>query len=291
MRHTYRPVYIVLAAAAFALAACEDQGGTQSESSPPAAIRTLPAPTGGLETEAKQSPDAAQGESIARMVRLHIQTNPKSLGALIEGHANYCRERAQQSLCILENVEQTGGLDPSGQIQMRIAPTERAAFEAALNQSLEQAQALLLHRGESAENLTAQVIDVEARLESLKAARDKLQALLAEARGARLGDLAAAQAEIGRIQGEIESYEQQRRFLTRRVDWVEVSISYASMREALAVGFWSPIEAAVRDFLRLVVESAAFIIRALAVGLPILPLLAVAGWGFMRWRRRRQARS
>ena len=57
------------------------------------------------------------------------------------------------------------------------------------------------------EDVTAQSIDLEARVASFRAARDKLRELLD--RAASVADAVAAQGELARVQGELDSLEAQ----------------------------------------------------------------------------------
>lgn len=70
-------------------------------------------------------------------------------------------------------------------------------------------------RSLSADDVTAQSIDLEARVASFREARDKLRELLA--RAATVADAVAAQAELARVQAELDSLEGQLRTLQSAV--------------------------------------------------------------------------
>lgn len=72
------------------------------------------------------------------------------------------------------------------------------------------------------EDVTAQVVDVDARLGTLRTVRDRLRAYLGNA--AATADLVAIERELGRVQGEIDQLEAHQRMLSTRVDLAEVSL-------------------------------------------------------------------
>lgn len=282
-----------IVAALLALAACEGEEG--SNAVPTAA----PPPIAASGSIAKQQEAPAEliadrpsqpGQFIARQFSFALETRPDQIEGMIAAHRQFCLDLAPQDECQLDEVNQSGEAPyESGLLRMRLAHGQLAALETLLQSQLSQEGVRLVSRVESAENLTTQVIDVEARLESLRAARAQLQALLRNAQGARLGDVAATMAELARLQGEIEAFEQTRRFLAQRTDKAAVEISYRSVPEFAPQGLWAPVERATRDFLRLMVESFAWAIRMVAIAIPILPLAFLLGWLTMVvWRRVRR---
>jgi hypothetical protein len=78
-------------------------------------------------------------------------------------------------------------------------------------------------RSLSADDVTALSVDLEARVASFRAARDKLQELLS--RAATVGDAVAAQAELARVQAELDSLEGQLRALESSVALSEVTVT------------------------------------------------------------------
>ena len=72
------------------------------------------------------------------------------------------------------------------------------------------------------QDVTAQVVDVEARLGTLRTVRDRLRAYLGNA--AATADLVAIERELARVQGEIDVLEAQQRMLSTRVELAEVSL-------------------------------------------------------------------
>jgi hypothetical protein len=74
----------------------------------------------------------------------------------------------------------------------------------------------------SAEDVTDQVIDVEARLGALRASRDRLRQLLD--RSASVPDVVSVERELARVQGEVESLEGRLAALRSQVALSELSV-------------------------------------------------------------------
>jgi len=79
------------------------------------------------------------------------------------------------------------------------------------------------HRSVGVEDVTERVIDAEARLNSLRASRDRLRQLLE--RAGTVQDVIAVERELARVQGEIESLEARLAALRGQVALSELSVT------------------------------------------------------------------
>ena len=78
-------------------------------------------------------------------------------------------------------------------------------------------------RSLSEEDVTAQSIDLEARVASFRAARDKLRELLD--RAVSVADAVAAQGELARVQAELDSLEGQLKTIQTSVALSEITVT------------------------------------------------------------------
>jgi hypothetical protein len=124
------------------------------------------------------------------------------LAALLEGYA--------------ENVRTTE--EKAAYLTLRVASTR-------LVEALDSLASLgkVTDRSLSEQDVTPQSIDLEARVASFRAARDKLRELLD--RAATVADAVAAQAELARVQAELDSLEGQLRALESSVALSEISVT------------------------------------------------------------------
>jgi Domain of unknown function (DUF4349) len=75
---------------------------------------------------------------------------------------------------------------------------------------------------QSGEEVTAQYVDLEARLSNARNTEQRLIDLLRERTG-KLSDVLAVETEIDRVRGEIESMEAERKNLAKRVDFATIN--------------------------------------------------------------------
>lgn len=90
----------------------------------------------------------------------------------------------------------------------------------------------------SSYEVTMQLVDLEARLKNLRASESAFLALLD--RASSVSDIVTVQAELSRVQGDIEAFEAQRAALADQVEMSSVTVSLQ-----LPV---SPVDAASGDF-------------------------------------------
>lgn len=129
-------------------------------------------------------------------------------------------ERATQLTQRLEGYVEnaTTREDKGAHLQLRV-PSSR------LDEALDSLARLgkVTGRGLSADDVTAQSVDLEARVASFREARDKLRELLA--RAATVADAVAAQAELARVQAELDSLEGQLRTLQSSVQLSAITLT------------------------------------------------------------------
>ncbi len=141
------------------------------------------------------------------------------------------------------------------------------------------------------EDVTAVVIDIEARLENLRAAETEYRELLDRAE--TVEDILAIQNQLFAVRGEIESYEAQLAYYTDQVDLATLTVSIIPVPE--------PVQAATEDFDPAAIAKEAvaslvgfgqWLVEAgiwlLIVGIPALLVFGIVG--FVVWRIFRRIR-
>jgi Ca-activated chloride channel family protein len=88
-------------------------------------------------------------------------------------------------------------------------------------------------------DVTAEWVDLDARLGALRTTEARLLALTAE-RTASLADVLAAESELSRVRGQIESLEGQRRVLDDQASYATVQLS-VSVRTPFATAVAAPL--------------------------------------------------
>lgn len=178
----------------------------------------------------------------------------------------------------------------SANIQLRVEPEWFETYRDGLNADSLAADGKLTNSNVSAEDLTIAISDSSAKLKSLTTLRTRLQNML-ETKGSKLNDLIQVERELARVQGQIESSTARLRVLRTRVSMSQVSVNYQTTAVAASRSSFTPIKRAITDFVGIVAEGLAGVIRFIAFALPWLILILPALWLIRRWHRRRRVRK
>jgi len=141
----------------------------------------------------------------------------------------------------------------------------------------------------AAEDKTAEVVDVEARLRNMAGFRDNLRKLMTTP-GARLKDLIDVERELTREQSELDSLATRRKVLAGETEKVRVTVAFGAQPAVLEAGMWLPVKSAVLRAGHVLAASVATLIGSAVALLPWALVLIVAGLG-LRALRRRQRRA
>ncbi len=150
----------------------------------------------------------------------------------------------------------------------------------------------VLNFSESADDITSSYIDVEARLDALKAQRDRLNELAAQAQ--TTSDLIEIEAQLSQVQYELESYTRQLRSMDNSVQYstVDVTLREVSTYTPHNPGYLERITNALGDGWRFFVELLQDVSVTVVYLFPTLLLIAaVVLIVLFATRKRRAARK
>ena len=145
----------------------------------------------------------------------------------------------------------------------------------------------------TSEDVTGQVVDLDARIANLKASETALQAIMA--RASSIPDVLKVQDELTSVQGDIESMTAQRASLANRaaLSTLTVDFNVPVAETTVATGGWDlghEVDNAAAALLRLGQGLTTILVWLLIVVLPVVvPLLILLMIG--RWLRRRWLRA
>jgi hypothetical protein len=147
-------------------------------------------------------------------------------------------------------------------------------------------------QSQSAEDVTNQYVDLDARLETLEAARQRLLEIMAEAQSAE--DLLYAEQQLTQREAEIASIKGQMQYLSQSAALSNINISLQPYILSQPVdNTWRPAETVRRAWEALLSSLRGFGDLAILAGIVILPWLIAVGlviYGivrFIRWRTRK----
>jgi len=281
-------------------------GGSRSQFSMPtvgmageAAFSRAEAPAMAMDEEAAVAADGAyfspmeQAQVTERMI---IRTGAiemtvadmEQAKTTIEG---MIAEMAGQGAFIISSNEQNNISGDRGiaRINMSIrVPAER--FDDTMDRLAELA-VRVTDRNESGEDVTEEFFDLETRLESLEAARDRLLEIMVEANTTE--DLLRAEEQLTRRETEIESIKGRLQFLSQSVALSSIHITLRPDQAAPAIlDRWRPTETADQSFaflmrsLRFLGDLVIFVLIVILPWLLILALVFFAVRAIIRRRRR-----
>lgn len=146
----------------------------------------------------------------------------------------------------------------------------------------------VLSLSESAQNITSNYIDVQARLTALQAQRDRLNALADTAE--TTADLLEIESQLSDVQYELENYTQQMRSMDSQVAYSTVDLYLDEVATLTPTGtsFGERLSAAFTGGWQAFVSFVQWLVLALVYLLPLLVLLGVAA---VAWRLSAPARK
>ncbi len=192
------------------------------------------------------------------------------------------------------------GDQPEVTMVLRVPSDQLSSVLTSIKESVE----VVLTESQNSDDVTAQFVDLEARLHNLEALEVELVALLAEVRQQPEADptkLLQVFNEVSRVRGEIELLQGQLNYLNDVVSLATVSIYLAPTPAAVPIveETWAPLQVA-RDSLRnlvsglqeiagLAINFALYVLPLLLVtlGIPLLVLYLIYRW----WKKRRPVAS
>lgn len=302
-----------VAMAALALAACSGGGegadGYASVSSPEYAMAAAPPPMYEKDAAAdfareenfiQPEPGGGGGGAppgtmpmMAYSYSWQFSVPTENMQGLQAAHKKLC-EDAGPANCYITNssLDAIGKAEgASGYLSMRATEAWVRSFEAGVGEGVKPFGASVYSNSRSAEELTSQIVDNEARLRSMVAHRDALQKMIEDKPG-RLSDLLEIQQSLAQAQGDIDSRQSVLAALKLRVSMSVLTFNYQPEYAAVSNSIWRPITDAFGDFGPAFARTVASIVRFVAA---VLPVLLIAGLGVwlaviaLRWRSRRRA--
>ena len=200
------------------------------------------------------------------------------------------KEMETEGAFIVTSQETSRTDDPLPEIRMTIrVPAER--FDEVMDR-LAALGVKVLDRNEVAEDVTEEYVDLQARLEAMEAARERLQEIMSKAE--TVEELLSAEQQLTAREAEIESIQGRLEYLTQSAKMSKIEITLLPSVLNLPLGAqWQPGET-VRKAYRGLVKSAQGAVNLLIyfgiVGLPWLVILGLLAFGVRRLVRRYRAK-
>lgn len=280
-----RETLIVLAVGCAALAGCSKS----EDRNVPATTETLqafdvkeePPPTNAA---GPNNPIAVAAPRIAYEYSYGFRLPAEALAKVQAKHVALCDSLGPARCRVIDMKRDAGEGDyASGSLELAVASGIARVFGARLSDAAGAAGGALSGSAITAEDLSKQIVDTEARLRQRALLAARLTELLATRRGT-VAELVEAERAVAQVQEEIDQARSWLAQMRGRVAMSKIAISYSSASPA-GGGFAEPIRIAIGRVGAILGVSIAALIT-LAVGLG--PWLALVALGWWLWRRRKR---
>ncbi|MEQ9506524.1 MAG: DUF4349 domain-containing protein [Hyphomonas sp.] len=288
-------LWIIAATSALTLAACgaSDSGYDSRPSMAPEPERALqklmPSEAANEESEPRDR-EVGAVQYIAYMHSIGMRLPVKVIEPTMQAHIDSCN-KAGPSVCVVTNswLNAYSDEEASASLQLRATPDWIEKFLAGVESEAEAAKGEITNRQTTAEDLTVQIIDSDARLKAQVLLQERIEKLLADRPGT-LGELLETQRELARVNGDIDSLKSTLAALRQRVSMSQLSVSYETKRNPVSQGALAPLGDAFGSFFYNLSSAIAAVVTAFAVGLPWLLLIGALLWIWLRliWPRIRR---
>ena len=185
----------------------------------------------------------------------------------------------------LESSSEYSGTDDSRSVSLtyRVPQENYDSFLAAIAEA-----GNVTYKNQQADDVTAQYLDVETRLENLKAQRTRLQQLQQQADN--LSDLLEIESSLTDVQSQIESWQSQMDWYSDQVEQctVYVSLSEVSTYSPPSEGFGSRIVSAFADGWQNFVDGVQQLAVTLAGAWPVVVIAAAVAAGVVVWKKKKK---
>lgn len=185
----------------------------------------------------------------------------------------------------LESSSEYSGTDDSRSVSLtyRVPQENYDSFLAAIAEA-----GNVTYKNQQADDVTAQYLDVETRLENLKAQRTRLQQLQQQADN--LSDLLEIESSLTDVQSQIESWQSQMDWYSDQVEQctVYVSLNEVSTYSPPSEGFGSRIASAFADGWQNFVDGVQQLAVTLAGAWPVVAIAAAVAAGVVVWKKKKK---
>lgn len=200
-----------------------------------------------------------------------LETSRKQLLALVESHRGYIAQ---------SDVNGSSGAPRSGRWRIRVPAGEFQQFlEAAARLGIPERNMT------DSEDVTAEYVDLEARIKSKKQQEESLRGYLKETKpSSQLKDILIVEQELARVRGEIEQMEGQLRLLANLTELTTITVTMQEVRNYVppqAPTFAATVASTFHRSLSALIgvgKWCVLVIVAAAPWLPFAALLATAMW-------------
>lgn len=234
---------------------------------------------------AVQAPLPSSEEQIAYSYGFGFQIDGDSIAPLQQRHVAICE--SLKSSCKIMRISRASSdsWDGYGELELRVASSNAVTFGNSLAAPAQELGGELISSVRDGEDLTEQIIDSEARLNSRLLLRDKLTSILRGNRGS-VSELIKAEEAVADVNEEIDSTRNTLKQLQNRVRYSAVRIEYEPYFGESQTGFVRPVMTALKSIQSTLGISVAILIYLVVALIPVALLVLAIRWLLHRFGKR-----
>ncbi len=251
-----------------------------------------PSGSGGGEGDTTVTPQTERLIVRAGVLTLVVD-DPRSARIQVEAMIG---EMAGDGAFVIASTEQASGNDKPPTVAMAVrVPVAR--FDETMNRIAELAKDVLI-RSATAQDVTEEYVDLQAKVQSLEVARDRLLQIMAEAKTTK--DLLEIEKQLTQRNAEIDSMKARLQYLEQTASLSSIQIEFRpSIASQTVIPGWHPDDTVRKSFERLVQRFQNTVDWWIAFAIADLPWLLLYGviivvaarFGLRWWRSRAPTKS
>ncbi len=225
-----------------------------------------------------QGATAPTGPMLAYTHHRTIVSPAKDVGAVANSHADLCASAGfKKCMVVNSNQNNLDGDWANANLHIRATPEWIETFFNSLPEDLKATNSKITNSSTSAQDLSTQIVDTDARLKAKITLRDRLQALLTD-RPSELRDLIELERELSRVQSDIDSNASILASLKQRVAMSNLHMNYSAKQTATSESVWSPLIDSLKDFFRNLASALGGVISLIPYLLIWVPIIGAVAW-------------
>jgi len=164
------------------------------------------------------------------------------------------------------------------------------SFQTALTSNLKRLDITITSENITSEDLSASIVDMQARLDNKLALRNQLRATLAGHSG-KMSELVDLESKLSEVQSDLDSNTAQMDMLKQRVAMSKLDLIYDTKAGMGARSAMAPVNSAIESFVPNMAMAIGFIISALSVLIPIGLIIGPITWVLVKRFKLRKMKS
>lgn len=229
-----------------------------------------------------QPQPSGPGQQIAYTYGYGFQVSSDKIAQLQQAHVALCEKLGSGCRVLRMSQASADSYDGYGELRLQVASDRATTFGNGLAGPAEELGGERVSSVRDGEDLSEQIIDTEARLQSRLILRDKLTAILRGNRGS-VDELVKAEKAVAEVNEEIDATRSKLQQFRNRIRYSAVNIEYEPYFGETQLGFSRPVITAFRSIGTTLGMTVASLVYLLTAAVPIMLFILGLRWVLHRF--------